>query len=157
MWWKCRWICKQVDCFQFFWHFLCNDVIFNTYHYFFFKGLSHQYPYSENSCHLYEYLVEASPLHSAILLLLLVYYSYSYSSPTPTTTSCSSMMAPLPAILAGLISVAIGKLSQWMRCTVAEWLQRLIANAKVATVLSSIPASSDSIKSDAGGGWNNGL
>jgi hypothetical protein len=124
-----------------------------TYHYCFFKGLSHQYPYSENSCHLYEYLVESSPLHSAILLLLLVYYSYS-STPTTTTTnttSCSSMMAPLPAILAGLISVAVGKLSQWMRCS-REWLQRLTVNAKVATVLSTIPASSDTIKSDAGGG-----
>jgi hypothetical protein len=27
------------------------------------------------------------------------------------------MMAPLPAILAGLISVAIGKFSQWMKCS----------------------------------------
>ncbi len=30
----------------------------------------------------------------------------------------------------------------------AEWLERLAANAEVATVLGSIPASSDTVKSD---------
>ncbi len=35
-----------------------------------------------------------------------------------------------------------------MRSTVAERLERLTANAEVATVLGSIPASSDTVKSE---------
>ena len=74
-------------------------------------GLSHQYPYSESSCHVYEYLVEASPLHSATLLLLLLYYSHSATTTTPSSSfpSTGRQLAPLPAILAALLTVAIGK------------------------------------------------
>jgi len=35
----------------------------------------------------------------------------------------------------------------WMR-SIAEWLERLIANAVVTTVLGSIPASSDTVESE---------
>jgi hypothetical protein len=38
----------------------------------------------------------------------------------------------------------------WMRSTVAEWLERLTANATVATVLGSILASADTMESE---GW----
>jgi hypothetical protein len=34
----------------------------------------------------------------------------------------------------------------------AEWLERMTANVEVATVLGSIPASSDTVKSDLTGG-----
>ncbi len=35
-----------------------------------------------------------------------------------------------------------------MRCDLADWLQRLTANVKIATVLGSIPASSDTVDSE---------
>jgi hypothetical protein len=45
----------------------------------------------------------------------------------------------------------------WMRLAefgwnlgLAEWLERMTANAKVATVLGSIPASSDTVESESG-------
>ncbi len=41
----------------------------------------------------------------------------------------------------------------WMRSTVPEWLEHLAVNAKVATVLGLIPASSETIVSD-GGRWS---
>ncbi len=36
----------------------------------------------------------------------------------------------------------------------AEWLERLTANAEVAIVLDSIPASSDTVESEGGGRWS---
>jgi hypothetical protein len=36
----------------------------------------------------------------------------------------------------------------WMRSTVAKWLERLAVNAKVAAVLGSILASSDTVESE---------
>ncbi len=37
---------------------------------------------------------------------------------------------------------------RWMRSTVAKWLERLTANAKVATVLGSCRAFSDTVESE---------